>query len=94
VIRPSLIQGGRLPSTPVDVAARHADASPAALPDTLAATSSLAQWAQLHIARAALLAETARRCEAVSAHRAALALGPAPPARQLIVDEIAALTEN
>ena len=54
-----------------------------AILDTLAASSQLARWPQLHIARATLLALCGRREDAVAAYRGALALEPAdadPPA--------------
>jgi RNA polymerase sigma-70 factor (ECF subfamily) len=59
--------------------------------DTLAASSQLAHWPQLHIARGALLARCNRHEDAVAAYRDALALEPATAVRQHITDQIAAL---
>jgi len=57
----------------------------------LAASSRLARWPQLHIARAALLARCGRREDAVAAYRDALALEPADAVRQHITSQITAL---
>ncbi len=62
-----------------------------AILDTLAASSRLARWPQLHIARGALLAQCGRHEDAVAAYRDALALEPAATARQHITGQIAAL---
>ena len=62
-----------------------------AILDTLAASSRLARWPQLHIARAALLARCGRREDAVAAYRDALALEPAGAVRRHITGQIAAL---
>jgi hypothetical protein len=59
--------------------------------DTLAASSRLARWPQLHIARAALLAQCGRHEDAVAAYRDALALEPAGAVRRHITGQIAAL---
>jgi len=59
--------------------------------DTLAASSRLTRWPQLHIARAALLAECGRRADATAAYRDALALEPAAAVRRHITGQIAAL---
>jgi RNA polymerase sigma-70 factor (ECF subfamily) len=59
--------------------------------DTLAASSTLARWPQLHIARAALLAGCGRREDAIAAYRDALALEPADAIRRHITGQIAAL---
>ena len=59
--------------------------------DTLAASSTLARWPQLHIARAALLAGCGRREDAIAAYRDALALEPAGAVRRHITGQIAAL---
>jgi RNA polymerase sigma-70 factor (ECF subfamily) len=62
-----------------------------AILDMLAASSRLARWPQLHIARAALLARCGRREDAVAAYRDALALEPADAVRQHITSQITAL---
>jgi hypothetical protein len=62
-----------------------------AILDTLSATSRLARWPQLHIARAALLAQCGRREDAAAAYRDALALEPAEPVCRHITSQIAAL---
>jgi RNA polymerase sigma-70 factor (ECF subfamily) len=59
--------------------------------DTLAASSQLVRWPQLHIARAALLAQCGRREEAAAAYRDALALEPDGAVRRHITGQIAAL---
>ena len=59
--------------------------------DTLAASSRLARWPQLHIARGALLARCGHHEDAVAAYRDALALEPAGPVRRHITGQIAAL---
>jgi RNA polymerase sigma-70 factor (ECF subfamily) len=59
--------------------------------DTLAASSRLARWPQLHIARAALLARCGRHADAVAAYRDALALEPADAVRRHITSQITAL---
>src|SRR5205814_8917264 len=55
--------------------------------DTLAASSTLARWPQLHIARAALLAGCGRREDAIAAYRDALALEPADEIRRHITGQ-------
>ena len=62
-----------------------------AILDTLAASSRLTRWPQLHIARAALLAQCGRREEAVAAYRDALALEPAGAVRRHVTSQITAL---
>ena len=62
-----------------------------AILDTLAASSRLARWPQLHVARGALLAQCGRHEEAVAAYRNALALEPADAIRRHIAGQIAAL---
>jgi RNA polymerase sigma-70 factor (ECF subfamily) len=62
-----------------------------AILDTLAASSRLVRWPQLHIARAALLAQCGRHEDAVAAYRDALALEPAGAVRRHITGQIAAL---
>jgi RNA polymerase sigma-70 factor (ECF subfamily) len=62
-----------------------------AILDTLAASSRLARWPQLHIARAALLAGCGRREDAAAAYRDALALEPAGAVRRHITGQLAAL---
>jgi RNA polymerase sigma-70 factor (ECF subfamily) len=57
----------------------------------LTASSDLNSWPQLHIARGSLLAQDGRREDAVAAYREALALEPAPPVRQHIANQMAAL---
>jgi RNA polymerase sigma-70 factor (ECF subfamily) len=59
-----------------------------AILDTLAASSRLARWPQLHIARAALLAQCGRREDAVAAYRDALALEPGGAVRRHITGQI------
>jgi RNA polymerase sigma-70 factor, ECF subfamily len=62
-----------------------------AILDALAASSRLARWPQLHIARGALLAQCGRHEDAVAAYRIALALEPAGAVRRHITGQIAAL---
>jgi hypothetical protein len=62
-----------------------------AILDTLAASSRLAGWTQLHVARGALLAQCGRHEAAVAAYRDALALEPAGAVRRHITGQIAAL---
>jgi RNA polymerase sigma-70 factor (ECF subfamily) len=75
------------------IAVAYADGPAAGLAilDTLAAGSRLARWPQLHIARAALLAQCGRHEDAVAAYRDALALEPADAIRRHITGQIAAL---
>jgi RNA polymerase sigma-70 factor (ECF subfamily) len=75
------------------VAVAYADGPVAglALLDTLATSSELARWPQLHLARAALLQQLDRREDAARAYRDALALEPAGPVRQHISTQLAAL---
>ncbi|MDR3036263.1 MAG: RNA polymerase sigma factor, partial [Kitasatospora sp.] len=61
-----------------------------AILDTLAASSRLARWPQLHIARGALLAQCGRHEDASAAYRDALALEPAEAVRRHITGQIAA----
>jgi len=75
----------------VAVAYAEGPAAGLAILDTLAASSALARWPQLHIARAALLAQCGRRKDAAAAYRDALALEPAEPVRRHITGQIAAL---
>jgi RNA polymerase sigma-70 factor (ECF subfamily) len=62
-----------------------------AILETLAASSRLARWPQLHIARGALLDRCGRRADAVAAYRGALALEPTDAVRRHITAQIAAL---
>jgi RNA polymerase sigma-70 factor, ECF subfamily len=62
-----------------------------AILDTLAVSSRLTRWPQLHIARGALLAECGRHDDAVAAYRDALALEPTGAVRRHISGQIAAL---
>jgi RNA polymerase sigma-70 factor (ECF subfamily) len=75
----------------VAVAYAEGPAAGLAMLDTLAASSRLARWPQLHIARAALLARCGRREDAVAVYRDALALEPAGAVRRHITGQIAAL---
>jgi RNA polymerase sigma-70 factor (ECF subfamily) len=75
----------------VAVAYAEGPAAGLAILDTLAASSQLARWPQLHIARGALLAQCGRHQDAVGAYRDALALEPADAVRQHITGQIAAL---
>jgi len=75
----------------VAVAYAEGPAAGLAILDTLAASSRLARWPQLHIAQAALLAECGRHEDAVGAYRHALALEPADAVRRHIIGQIAAL---
>jgi RNA polymerase sigma-70 factor (ECF subfamily) len=75
----------------VAVAYAEGPAAGLAILDTLAASSRLARWPQLHIARGALLAQCGRREEAVAAYRDALALEPADAVRRHVTGQIAAL---
>jgi RNA polymerase sigma-70 factor (ECF subfamily) len=75
----------------VAVAYAEGPAAGLAILDTLAASSRLAHWPQLHIARAALLAQCGRHQDAVTAYRDALALEPAGAVRRHITGQIAAL---
>jgi RNA polymerase sigma-70 factor (ECF subfamily) len=76
----------------VAVANAEGPAAGLAILDTLTASSRLACWPQLHIARAALLAQCGRREDAVAAYRDALALEPGGSVRQHITGQIAALS--
>jgi hypothetical protein len=62
-----------------------------AILDTLAASSRLARWPQLHIARGALLAQCGRHEDAGAAYRDAIALEPSDAVRRHITGQIAAL---
>ncbi len=75
----------------VAVAYAEGPAAGLAILDTLAASSRLARWPQLHIARAALLAQCGRRPDAVAAYRDALALEPPSAVQRHITAQIAAL---
>jgi len=75
----------------VAVAYAEGPAAGLAILDTLAASSRLARWPQLHIARAALLAQCGRDQDAVAAYRDALALEPADAIRRHITGQITAL---
>jgi RNA polymerase sigma-70 factor, ECF subfamily len=75
----------------VAVAYAEGPAAGLAILDTLAASSRLARWPQLHIARGALLARCGRREDAAAAYRDALALEPAEPVRRHISGQIAVL---
>jgi RNA polymerase sigma-70 factor, ECF subfamily len=75
----------------VAVAYTEGPAAGLAILDTLAASSQLTRWPQLHIARAALLAQCGRHEDAVAAYRDALALEPPGPVRRHIAGQIAAL---
>jgi RNA polymerase sigma-70 factor (ECF subfamily) len=75
----------------IAVANAEGPAAGLAILDTLAASSRLTRWPQLHIARAALLAQCGRREDAVAAYRDALALEPAGAVRRHITGQIAAL---
>ena len=75
----------------VAVAYAEGTAAGLAILDTLTASSDLARWPQLHIARGGLLARAGRPEDAVAAYRAALALEPATATRQFLTRQIAAL---
>jgi RNA polymerase sigma-70 factor (ECF subfamily) len=75
----------------VAVAYAEGPAAGLAILDTLAASSRLARWPHLHIARGALLAQCGRHQDAVTAYRDALALEPANAVRRHITSQIAAL---
>ncbi len=75
----------------VAVAYAEGPAAGLAILDTLTASSRLARWPQLHIARAALLSQAGRRDEAIAAYRDALTLEPASAIRRHIADQLAAL---
>jgi RNA polymerase sigma-70 factor (ECF subfamily) len=75
----------------VAVAYAEGPAAGLAILDTLAASSRLGRWPQLHIARAAMLARCGRREEAVAAYRDALGLEPADAVRHHITSQITAL---
>jgi RNA polymerase sigma-70 factor (ECF subfamily) len=75
----------------VAVAYAEGPAAGLAILDTLAASSRLARWPQLHIARAALLAEYGRHADAIVAYRDALALEPTAAIRRHITSQIASL---
>jgi RNA polymerase sigma-70 factor, ECF subfamily len=59
--------------------------------DMLVASSELARWPQLHVARGGLLAADGRADEAAAAYRDALALEPPPATRQFLFEQLAAL---
>jgi RNA polymerase sigma-70 factor (ECF subfamily) len=75
------------------VAVAYAEGAAAGLTilDTLAASSELARWPQLHVARGGLLAQAGRADDAITAYRDALALEPPSAARQFLTARIAAL---
>jgi RNA polymerase sigma-70 factor (ECF subfamily) len=75
----------------VAVAYAEGPAAGLAILDTLTASSRLARWPQLHVARGALLAQCGRREDAVAAYRDALALEPADAVRRHVTGQIAAL---
>ena len=75
----------------VAVAYAEGPAAGLAILDMLAASSRLARWPQLHIARGALLAQCGRQEDAVAAYRDALALEPADAVHRHITGQIAAL---
>ena len=75
----------------VAIAYAEGPAAGLAILDTLAAGSRIARWPQLHIARAALLAQCGRHDDAAAAYRDALALEPAEPLRRHITSQIATL---
>jgi len=75
----------------VAVAYAEGPAAGLAILDTLAASSRLARWPQLHIARGALLVQCGRHQDAVAAYRDALALEPPEAVRRHITGQIAAL---
>jgi RNA polymerase sigma-70 factor (ECF subfamily) len=75
----------------VAVAYAEGPAAGLAILDTLAASSRLARWPQLHIARGALLVQCGRHQDAVAAYRDALALEPGGAVRRHITGQIAAL---
>lgn len=75
----------------IAVAYAEGPAAGLAILDTLAASSRLARWPQLHVARGALLAQCGRPEAAVAAFRDALALEPAGAVRRHITGQIAAL---
>ena len=75
----------------VAVAYAEGPAAGLAILDTLAASSRLARWPQLHIARAALLAGCGRRAVAVAAYRDALALEPPEAVCRHVTGQIAVL---
>jgi RNA polymerase sigma-70 factor, ECF subfamily len=75
----------------VAVAYAEGPAAGLAILDMLAASSRLARWPQLHIARGALLAQCGCQEDALAAYRDALALEPASAVRQHITGQIAAL---
>jgi RNA polymerase sigma-70 factor, ECF subfamily len=60
--------------------------------DTLARSSELARWAQLHTARAQLLTKLGRTSDAITAYRMALALEPPQAECTFIAGRIAVLT--
>jgi RNA polymerase sigma-70 factor (ECF subfamily) len=62
--------------------------------DALAGNPQMGRWAQLHIARADLLARLHRNRDAVGAYTLALELEPPPAERAFISDRIRALTER
>jgi RNA polymerase sigma-70 factor (ECF subfamily) len=75
----------------VAVAYAEGPAAGLAILDTLAASSRLARWPQLHVARGGLLAQCGRREEAVAAYRDALSLEPPEAVRRHITGQIATL---
>ena len=61
---------------------------------TLAGNAQMERWAQLHIARADLLARLQRDDEAVVAYQRALELEPPPAERAFIAERIRTLTSR
>jgi RNA polymerase sigma-70 factor (ECF subfamily) len=76
----------------VAVAMAEGPAAGLVILDTLVANSQLAQWSQLHVARADLLARLHRPAAAVDAYRYALELEPPHAERAFIARRIRELT--
>jgi RNA polymerase sigma-70 factor (ECF subfamily) len=75
----------------IAVAYAEGPAAGLAILDTLAASSRLTGWPQLHVARGALLAQLGRHENAIAAYRDALALEPGGAVRRHITSQIAAV---
>lgn len=77
----------------VAVAMAEGPAAGLVILDVIGKDPGLARWPQLQIARAELLRQLGRGGEAATAYEAALALGLAGEARELITGRLRSLTE-
>ena len=78
----------------IAVAMAEGPAAGLAILDTLLASPQMAQWSQMHVGRADLLAQLDRRADAVAAYRRALELEPPAAERNFILRRIRELTNS